>query len=359
MTHERDETALFFPFAEPPKHGRVTQIRPDVLWARMPLPFRLDHVNIYFLKEGDGWAALDTGIDDARTREIWETLLSGPLAGQRLTRVIVSHHHPDHIGLAGWLCARFGIPMLTSQSAYLGCMTTSINPEILAGQHCRKFYARHGMDAETTKRVCSGGHRYLEKVSPLPPTFSRVVFGDDLTIGQRSFEVMTFDGHSNEQVVLYCAAENLLLAGDQVIAKISSNVSVQAQDPEGDPLGLFLRSLETLTRRISGDALVLPGHQLPFFGLHARCRELARHHADRCARIEAACRERPHSVAELVPVLFTRILDPQQLSFAFSEAHAHVNRLLRSNGMTQSLHGDGIVRFSSIGVHDRGRTAAA
>jgi glyoxylase-like metal-dependent hydrolase (beta-lactamase superfamily II) len=322
------EGALHFPFTEAPATGDLVEIAPGILWTRIPLPFRLDHVNIYLIEDGDGWAVIDTGISNRATREVWDALVAGPLAGRRLTRLFVTHFHPDHIGLAGWLCERFSLPLLTSETCYLGCLNISLSPGAMEAQHYRDFYLRHGMSAETATLVSTHGHGYLHMVTPLPPTFRRLVAGDEILIGGRRFEVMSGDGHAAEQLMFYLPEEKVFLAADQVLARITPNVSVWAVDPEGDPLGLYLRSLRAITERVPADALVLPGHQLPFYGLHQRCRELALHHEERCALIAAACREGPKSVAELVPVIFHRPLDPHQMSFAFSEVHAHVNYML-------------------------------
>lgn len=320
---------LVFPVPEAPGHGEIKEIAPGILWTRIPLPFRLDHVNIYLIEDGDGWAVLDTGIGDQRTRDVWEALVAGPLAGRRLTQLIVTHFHPDHIGLAGWLCERFDIQMATSQTSYLGCLNISLSPGALDAKPYHDFYSRHGLDRETTALVATQGHGYLRMVTPLPPTFRRLVAGDRLTIGSRDFLILSGDGHAAEQLMLYCPADGVFLAADQVLAKITPNISVWAVDPEGDPLGLYLRSLAAISETVSPDALVLPGHQLPFYGLQTRCRELAEHHESRCALIAQACATQTRTVADLVPVLFPRKLDPHQLSFAFSEVHAHVNYMVR------------------------------
>src|SRR5262245_42898606 len=312
MLTKTDTNALTFPAAEPPPTGQVIEIAPGILWTRIPLPFRLNHINVYLIDDGDGWAVLDTGIGNEATRAVWGALIEGPLAGRRLTRLIVTHFHPDHIGLAGWLCERFGLPLLTSQTSYLACSNISLRPGALDAKPYREFYLRHGLDAATTQRVATQGHNYLKMVSGLPPTFERLVAGDRLSIGGRSFDVLTGNGHAPEQVMLYCAADNVFLAADQVLAKITPNISVWAVEPTGDPLGLYLRSLGELRARLPADALVLPGHQLPFYGLHTRNGELIAHHEKRCAMIAEACRASARSAAELVPVLFTRKLDPHQ-----------------------------------------------
>lgn len=324
-----EPTVLRFPFAESPPTGETVEIVPGILWTRIPLPFRLDHVNVYLIEDDGGWTVVDTGIADEATRDVWRALVSGPLAGRRLTKLIVTHFHPDHIGLAGWLCEEFGIPLLTSQTSYLGCINISLSPGAFEAKPYQDFYLRHGMSEESAQRVSTQGHNYLRMVSPLPLTFSRLVAGDTIRLGGRTFDVYSGDGHAAEQLMFHCAADNIFIAADQVLEKITPNVSVWAVEPEGDPLGLYLRSLKAIQQRIPADALVLPGHRLPFWGLHPRCREIIAHHEERCALIGEACRVEPKSVADLVPVLFRRELDPHQMSFAFSETHAHVNRMVR------------------------------
>ena len=329
MTILATPPALEFPFATPPAPGEAIEIRPGILWARLALPFRLDHVNIYLIEDGAGLALIDTGIDNAASRAAWEALIAGPLAGRRLTRIIATHFHPDHIGLAGWLCERFDLQLAMSQTEYLMALNIRLDPQGLRSEPYRSFYRSHGLGEEATEILLGNGLQYLRMVSAPPRTFRRIVAGDELTIGGRRFEVISGPGHSPEQAMLYSAEENLILCGDQVLAKISPNVSVEAVDPDGDPLGLYIRSLETLKRTLPENALALPGHNLPFVGLHSRADELIAHHWARCGAILRACQIEPRTVAELVPVIFGRIIeDPHQLVFAFGEALAHVNFLI-------------------------------
>lgn len=340
----RRPEGIRFPFPEVPPPGQVVEVASGILWARLPLPFRLDHVNIYLIKDDGGWAVLDTGIADEASRDAWRALLKGPLAGRRLTRLIVSHAHPDHIGLAGWLCEQFDLPLLTSQTSYLWCLNMSLSPGALEAKPYRDFYLSHGMSAQQTDLVSTQGHRYLKMVTPLPLTFTRLLAGDTLVLGGRTFRVFSGDGHAPEQIMLYAHDEKILLAADQVIAKITPNVSVWAVDPHGDPLGHYVRSIRMLRQHAPEGTLVLPGHQLPFYGLHARCEEILAHHDERCSLIAEACGTGPKSVADLVPVLFPRPLDPHQMSFAFSEVHAHVNRMLRRRELETIVSDEGISR---------------
>src|SRR5262249_20398688 len=286
-------SALKFPHPRPPEPGAAIEVAPGILWVRLALTYRLDHVNVYLIEDGAGFAVLDTGLDDAPTRAPWEALLAGPLRARPLTRILVTHYHPDHIGLAGWLAQRFDLPLLISETEYLVSLAITLDPGALNAEPYLSFYRAHGLDAATTERLLTNGHRYLRMISGLPRTFRRLIAGEALRVGGRSFEVMTGGGHAPEQVMLYCRAENLLLCADQVLARISPNISVQAMDPEGDPLGIYLRSLAGLRRDIPADALVLPGHNLPFVGLHARIDELCAHHEARCLSIAEACRRAP------------------------------------------------------------------
>ncbi len=335
MNVATDAPGMRFPFPTPPEIGGVTEVAPGILWVRLALPFRLDHVNIYLVEDPPGYAVIDTGIGDDPTRAAWESLLDGLLPSRPLTRVIATHFHPDHVGLAGWLCDRFAIPLLMSQTEYLSSLVLHLDPKALVSEPYRGFYRGQGLDVDTTEKLLNQGQGYLRMMTGLPRTFRRLIAGETLQIGARSFQVLSGGGHSPEQVMLYCAADRLLLCADQVLARISPNISVQAMDPEGDPLGIYLRSLADLKRTLPADTLVIPGHNLPFVGLHARLDELAAHHEDRCAAILEACRHKGCTAAELVPVVFRRLIDdPHQMGFAFSEALAHINLMRRQGRLT-------------------------
>ena len=336
---------LRFPFAEPPAPGEVKTVADGILWFRLPLPFRLNHINIFLIEDGDGWAVLDTGIGNDETRQIWEGLVSGPLRDRRLTRLIVTHLHPDHIGLAGWLCRRFDLPLFTSQNSYLGCLNVSLSPGALDAKPYRDFYREHGLSQELTDQVVTRGHNYLTQVDSLPPTFTRIVHGDTLKIGGRGFSVLTGDGHAPEQVMLHSPSDSLFLAADQVLARITPNVSVWAVEPEQNSLGEYLASLASLTTTLPYDVLVLPGHGVPFYGLKTRIKQLADHHEERCGLIADACRDTPKTSRELVPVVFHKYpLDVHQMSFAFSEVQAHVNYMLRTDRLQWVETSDAIQR---------------
>jgi glyoxylase-like metal-dependent hydrolase (beta-lactamase superfamily II) len=338
------QPGLIYPRDVPPATGAVTEIAPGILWFRLALPFLLDHVNIYLIEDQQGWTLIDTGLGDLATERAWEQLLAGPLNAHPITRIIVTHFHPDHVGSAGWLLKRFDVPLCMSATEYLTSLNMHLDPGALEAEHYRKFYRNHGLDPATTENVVTKGHEYLRIVSGLPKTFRRLVAGDLLSIGGRQFEVLTGGGHAPEQIMLLARADKIFFAADQVLAKITPNVSVAAVDPEGDPLAIYLRSLRALKETIEEDVLVLPGHQLPFRGLGARASQLERHHLLRCEAIAGACRAAPRSAAELIPAIFERALDAHQMGFAFSEVLAHVNYMLRRGELRAVTGADRVER---------------
>jgi glyoxylase-like metal-dependent hydrolase (beta-lactamase superfamily II) len=340
------EPSLRFPASEPPPFGAPREVAPGVLWLRLPLPYRLDHINVHLIEDGDGWAVLDTGIGDARSQEIWEAVLAGPLRGRRLTRLIVTHFHPDHVGLAGWLARRHDLALWMPRPEYLFSLALQYAPADLGTESWRPFYRRHGLDEVVTERVLGRGHHYLRSTTGVPSTYLRIKQGDILDIGGRAFQVLTGGGHALEQAMLYCPEDKLFFAADQVIAKISPNVSVTAMEPEANALGIYLRSLANLRRTVPAGVLVLSGHGLPFEGLHLRIDELIAHHAARCALIAEACREVPLAAADLVPLVFSsRVLDEHQTGFAFGEILAHVNHMLAQGELVMEEDEEGGRRY--------------
>ena len=334
---------LVFPAPVAPAHGTPVEVAPGILWLRLALPFALNHVNIYLIEDGPGWAILDTGINDARSRAWWEAVLAGPLANRPPTRLIATHFHPDHIGLAGWLAERCGLELVMSRTEYLTTQLHRRWAETAEIDAHRAWYVACGLDQGAIAAMLERDIGYRWLTTDLPASFCRISSGDELNIGGRHFAVLTGGGHAPEQVMLWCREEAIFLAADQVLAKISPNVSVWPQEPDSDPLGDFLNSLALISTSIPADVLTLPAHNLPFRNLHVRIAELIRHHAERCDAVAAACPE-PLLPAEIVPKLFPRRLDAHQTSFAFGETLAHVNHLLRAGRMQAVPGADGRMR---------------
>jgi glyoxylase-like metal-dependent hydrolase (beta-lactamase superfamily II) len=345
MQQNPTEPTLVFPHMQPPEPGQLIEIAPGVQWLRLPLPYRLDHVNVYLIEDADGWTVLDTGLGTDDCRNAWDAVLSGPMAGQRLTSMIVTHFHPDHVGLAGWLAARFDLPLSMPRPEFLYALALQYAPADLGADVHRPFYRRHGLSEQATEVVLRRGHEYLRRTTGVPTTYHRIQHGASQRIGGRAFQVLTGGGHALEQAMLYRPEERLFFAADQVIARISPNVSVHAMEPDLDALGIYLRSLAGLRDTVADDVLVLPGHGLPFYGLHQRVGELIEHHGQRCDAIAAACQHQSLTVADIVPGVFQRELDAHQMGFAFGEVLAHVNHMLGRGELVLQTGGDGIDRY--------------
>lgn len=340
--------ALRYPWETPPGPNEVIELMPGVLWVRLKLPFQLNHVNVYLLADGDGWTMIDSGFGNEESIAAWTALFEGPLAHVNITRLIVTHSHPDHVGLAGWIVDRFNCPLSMSQVEYLQSVYHQNRGTEERKLAQRLFFRRHGMDESLTDKLLGRGQDYLMRVSTLPASYHRISHGDEISIGTRRFKVITGGGHALDQVMLYCAADKLFLSADQVLSKISPNVSVWAVEPDQNSLGEYLASLASLTTTLPYDVLVLPGHGVPFYGLKTRIKQLAEHHEERCGMIAAACRDTAKTSAELVPVVFHKYpLDAHQTGFAAGELIAHINYMLNEGRLTIERQPDGVLRFKS------------
>jgi glyoxylase-like metal-dependent hydrolase (beta-lactamase superfamily II) len=339
--------ALRFPHAAPPEPGTIAAVAPGVHWLRMPLPFALDHINLWLLEDGEGWTIVDSGLDTPISIALWERIFAEALDGKPVTRLIVTHFHPDHMGLAGWLTRRWNIPLLVSETEWLWArMMAADRDDAAFAADQAPFYRRAGLDEATVQMLAGRGNQYAKRVSAVPREFHRIADGMTLEIGGRRWQVIIGRGHAPEHACLYCPGLDLLIAGDQVLPKISPNISVWPNEPDADPLARYLESLEVLRRAVPSDVLVLPSHNLPFYGLDNRIDQLAAHHAARLAEIETACAA-PHTTMEIVPLLFRRKLDSQQLGFAIGEALAHLHYLVGAGRLICSARADGVHVFST------------
>ncbi|MEP6942048.1 MAG: MBL fold metallo-hydrolase [Betaproteobacteria bacterium] len=334
---------LGFPFAAPPAAASISAVATGIFWLRMPLPFALDHINLWLLEDADGWTQVDCGYGDAATRALWETHFEVSLGKRALTRIIATHYHPDHLGNAAWLVARFGCPLHMPQSEFLTAhMMGGGHPAYDTTAICELFRL-HGLAPEHVEALRRRGNHYRSGVPELPATFRRLVDGDELDIGGRRWRCFAGYGHSPEHMALHCRDIGLCISGDMLLPRISTNVSVSPAEPEGDPLGRFLDSLAAFAA-LPADTLILPSHGLPFVGAAVRVAQLHAHHAARLAELEAAAIE-PRSAAELVPVLFRRELDVQQRFFAMGEAIAHLNHLWHAGRLARIIDDDASIRF--------------
>ena len=346
------EAQLAYPLGDLiPAPGALHEIAPGLRWARMPLPFALDHVNLWLLRDEvdgrAGWSAIDTGAGTDASRAAWEQVFADGLSGEPLVRVIATHCHPDHVGLSGWLCARFGAPfwITTGEFGFARMMAAAL-PGV-DGPSAIPHFERHGLvDAAMLDQMRSRRNYYPSLVPAVPGAYTRLQDGQEVRIGTHCWRVITGFGHSPEHAAFYCAELNVLISGDMVLPRISTNVSVFAVEPEGNPLQLYLDSLDKFAN-LPDDVLVLPSHGKPFRGLHTRIRQLREHHAARLAEVLQVC-STPQSAMDIVPVMFRRPLDAHQLSFALGEALAHLHKLYYNGDMEKLQSNDGIFRFVRV-----------
>lgn len=332
---------LEYPFDTLPATGETLQVAPGVHWIRMPLPFALNHINLWLIEDGDGVAIVDTGFGLDATRDAWDTILTR--LGKPVTQIIVTHCHPDHLGLAQWLSKKTGAAVAMTHGKFLAGhalwhQLPGYNVETMLAQ-----FRLHGLDEARCLALGERGNAYRRGVPDLPSSYRRLYEGDRLVIGGREWRVITGFGHSPEHVSLHCAAVDILISGDMLLPRISTNVSVFAATPNDDPLGRFLHSIQSF-RQLPETSVVLPSHGSPFRNIGLRVDQLVEHHDARCAELLASCTE-PRCAGELLTTLFPRELDTHQVMFAMGEAIAHLNHLERKGDVRRSVGGDGIVRF--------------
>lgn len=345
---------LFYPFSDLPASGETIEICPGILWVRMPLPMALDHINLYLLEDIDGWWIIDTGIKSIEIKQYWESILDTELAGNTIKGVIVTHMHPDHLGQAGWLCDKFKAPLYMSFGEYYVARSLSNMAGETMGWAAQAHFKGAGMSEQQIDAMKEKSGRYASMVEPVPGTFKRLSEGTVLTINSHKWVVIMGAGHSPEHACLYCEELGVLLSGDQVIPKITSNVSVMPPEPDGNPLSQWLSSLQKFLK-IPADTLVLPAHNTPFKGIHYRINFLIEHHNDHLLALEEAC-VTPKNAMELLPVLFKRELDDSNLHMALGECIAHLNYLLDDQKLSRGLNAQGVYLYQSI---DRSLSARA
>lgn len=323
------EPGIRYPFEVPPAPGQAIAVAPGLLWMRLPLPMQLDHVNVYALDDGAGWTLIDTGFAGRKGRAAWEALLAGPLAAKPVRRVVVTHHHPDHVGLAGWFQTEHGAELVTTRTSWLFARMLTLDvhehpvPETVA------YWRSAGVDEdEIARRMAERPFNFADMVAPMPLGYTRIAEGDTLVMGGRRWLVRCGDGHAPEHATFWSLDDDLILGGDQLLPGISANLGVYATEPDADPVGEWIDSCQRLSAFAEERHLVLPGHKLPFAGLPLRLRQMVENHRGALDRLAEALGE-PRTAAQCFVPIFRREITGPSAGMALVEAVAHLNHLLR------------------------------
>ncbi len=332
---------LRYPFETPPGPGEAILVAEGVLWMRLPLPMALDHVNIYALDDGDGWTVIDTGFSSRKAREIWRQMMAGPLAGKPVRRVIVTHHHPDHVGLAGWFQSEFGAELATTRTAWLYARMLTLDVQESWPEETLSFYRAAGMDREIyDKRIAERPFNFADCVWPMPLGFTRLAEGDIIRIGGRDWDVRVGHGHAAEHATFWSRDDDLVFGGDQLLPSISPNLGVYPTEPAADPVGDWLESCERLATFARDEHFVLPGHKLPFTGLPTRLRQLIDNHHGALERLREHLSE-PRTAHECFAPLFRRDIKGSEYGLALVESVGHLNHLLKEDLVVRERRKDG------------------
>lgn len=350
------ESRLHYPLGDAlPAAGACMEVAPGLRWLRMPLPFALNHINLWLLRDSveqdgrmvEGWTVVDTGIYSPQTIALWEQVFATQLDGLPIVRVLVTHMHPDHIGLADWLCQRWNAPLWISATDYYVARLGTMGPTAFGGERAAAFFAAHGLNSpEAVEQIEARTNYYPSMVPSLPLQYRRLMDGQDIRIGADTWRCIAGYGHAPEHIALYCAERKLLLGGDMMLPRISTNVSVFETEPEADALSLFLASIDRFLP-LDKETLTLPSHGKPFVGLHERVQQLHTHHTERLEEVLLACGKSACSALDILPVLFGRAMDMHQTTFAMGEAVAHLHLLWYRGDLRRTRGDDGVYRFSA------------
>jgi glyoxylase-like metal-dependent hydrolase (beta-lactamase superfamily II) len=328
------KTELEYPLTTVPEPGTAIPLAPRMLWVRLPVPGALRHINVWLLDDGESWTLVDTGMNTAESRAAWIGALEAELGGRPIRRILCTHHHPDHAGLVQFLAERHGadIWMSAGEVAVFARIRACIEDAAVADERVAALEAE-GLAVGDEMRALVRFEQYRSRTSGFPTKVEPVADGDTFVAGGRDWRVFILAGHTDAQAVLWCERDGLLISGDQVLPRISSNVGIYPERADRDPVRSYLESFDVL-EELPRDTLVLPAHGNPFVGLHARIASLRAHHAATLEQVASLLAE-PRTAAEVATQIFVRKLDTLNTYLALGETLAHVRCLVNAGAVTQ------------------------
>lgn len=342
---------LDYPFAAPPAPGDTLEVAPGVLWLRMPLPFKLDHINLWAIADGTGWAVVDTGVRTEETIAAWRALFNRSPQSETITRVFCTHMHPDHVGMAGWLVRKFDCRLWMTRLEYLSCRALVADTGREAPADALGFYRRAGWSEAAVETYKTRFGNFGKLIYALPDSFRRIEDGEEIAIGAHTWRVIVGSGHCPEHACLYNPAQKLLISGDQILPRISSNVSVYPMEPDADPMADWLASLDKIEREVPDDVLVLPAHNDAFRGLHARIAHLREGQHGALDRLRRRLQE-PRRAVDVFGSLFARAIDESNvplLGMATGESLACLNYLVARGEAVREPDAAGVDWYRGVG----------
>ncbi len=347
---------LNYPFGNvTPRLGETITVAPGIEWVRMPLPFSLKFINLWLLDDGDGWTIVDTGLPLPESKAAWRQLLDARATPEKpLKRVIITHMHPDHVGCAGWLCHKYGAELWMSRLEYITCRMLVADTGRQAPPVAIEFYRRSGWDEAALEHYKSRFGGFGRGVSLMPDAYFRLSDGDEFQMAGATWQVITGAGHSPEHACLYCPERNILISGDQILPRISSNVSVHPTEPDADPLSEWLDSCRKLLKALPEDCLVLPAHNEPFTGAHKRLQHLIDGHETALTRLRRRLEKGPSTVLDTFVAVFGRAVAGDELGMATGEALAHLNYLKHRGELVISSSENGVALYNPAHVSQPG-----
>ena len=315
-----------------PKQGETMAMADGITWLRMPLPFILNHINLWLLRDDNGWVIVDTGIDTRASRDIWEATFTTAMGSDPATHVIATHLHPDHVGCAGWLVQRFGIDLWMTREEYMLCrvLVNDTGPEVPEEAVC--FYRAAGYTDEQLETYKQNFGMFGRVVGELPQSYKRMQDEERLSFAGHEWEIIVGRGHSPEHACLYDRERNILISGDQILPTISPNVSVWPTEPQANPLKDWFKSIDRLEAELPEDVLVLPAHGKPFRGAHVRLKQLRKDHTDRLNMLVETA-SAPRRAVDVFTTLFNSTINDGNRVMATGEAIAHLTYLCSTGDM--------------------------